>query len=195
MTRAVGMTFAKISSLSVFKLLLMNCSNPETVTVNDSVHGLGIFSAVNLSKGDFILKIKGTPINFSQTLHLGTHECYCLQLAKNKYIIPQYPFYLSNHSCNPNCGINKELELFALKDISAGEELYWDYSTSMLERHWVMNCNCGEENCRKIIQDFDLLPSYIMDKYIRLGIVMPFIVEYLSGLGTKSHLNSKNYIS
>lgn len=160
---------------------LMNTTNPETVIVKKSKHGQGIFTSVNLSKDDIILKIKGAPLSFGQTLDLGPDECYCLQVGMDKYIVPDFPFYLSNHSCDPNCGINHKMELFALKEIKAGEELCWDYSTSMMERHWTMACNCGSPMCRHNITDFDLLPLEVKDKYLHMGILMPFIKEFLYG--------------
>ena len=165
----------------MYNIRLMDSTNPETVSVKKSVHGKGIFTNTDLSKNDIILKITGPALNFEQTLDLGHDECYCLQVGIDKYIIPDYPFYLSNHSCDPNCGINENMELFALKPISSGEELRWDYSTSMLERHWVMECKCCADSCRHKIKDFDLLPVELQDKYLNLGIVMPFIVESLFG--------------
>ena len=69
--------------------------------------------------------------------------------------------------------------MFALKKIKAGEELLWDYSTSMLERHWTMECACGENTCRKIITDFDLLPTELQLKYLQVNIVLPFIADFI----------------
>lgn len=79
----------------------------------------------------------------------------------------------------PNCGINETMNLIALGEIRKGDELLWDYSTSMLERHWVMKCKCGSINCRSIITDFDLIPEFLQKEYIDAGIVMPYILEVL----------------
>jgi hypothetical protein len=49
----------------------------------------------------------------------------------------------------------------------------------MLERHWTMQCACGNKNCRKVITDFDLLPAKIQSKYLQLKIVFPFIVHFM----------------
>ncbi len=149
------------------------------VTVKNSKHVKGIFATNNFSKGDILLKITGKPLNFHETLDLGEEECYCLQVDKNNYIIPDAPFHLSNHSCMPNCGIDENMYLIALREIGKSEELFWDYSTSMLERHWVMNCKCGSINCRNIIKDFDLLPLLLQKEYIDIGIVMPYILKVL----------------
>ncbi len=123
----------------------MDKSKPKTVTIKNSKHGKGIFATSTFSKGDIIFTITGQLLNFRQTLNLGEDECYCLQIGENNYIIPDSPFHLSNHSCMPNCGIDNSMHLIALCKIQKGEELLWDYSTSMLERHWVMTCKCGNK--------------------------------------------------
>lgn len=162
----------------------MDNINPETVIVKPSKHGKGIFTTIDLPKNSILFQISGKPITFEQTLKLGTNECYSLQIGIDKYIIPHYPFHFSNHSCEPNCGITRNMEYITLRDISKGEELCWDYSTSMLEKHWKMQCECGSSQCRHLIQDFDLLPDNIQEKYLRLKVVLPFITEELYGLPT-----------
>jgi hypothetical protein len=156
--------------------------NPDTVIVKDSKFGKGIFTTADLPKKSILFKITGKSITFEDTLQLGNNECYSLQIGMNKYIIPNHPFHLSNHSCVPNCGINRKMEFITLRDIEAGEELCWDYSTSMMEKHWVMKCDCGNQDCRHLVQDFDLLPAHIQERYIHMKIVLPFIIEELYGL-------------
>ena len=157
----------------------MNNSGEELVCIQDSKFGKGIFAKENLAKGTIILKIKGPHLNFTETLEMN-EESYCLQVGIDQYIIPQGSFRYSNHSCDPNAGINFRFELVALRDIRRGEEICWDYSTSMLERHWTMDCNCGSPLCRALIADFDLLPKQIQQFYRRKGIVLPFIEDYVS---------------
>ena len=58
---------------------------------------------------------------------------------------------LVNHSCAPNLGLfpmvgadggDGDLFLVARRDIAAGEELSFDYSTSMVDEPWAMDCAC-----------------------------------------------------
>jgi hypothetical protein len=168
----------------------MDNVSPETVIVKDSRFGKGIFTTAHLPAKTVLLKITGIPLTFEQTLKLGRDECYSLQVGIDKYIIPDAPFHLSNHSCDPNCGITRSMEFVTLRDIAEGEELFWDYSTSMLERHWEMKCKCGTPDCRHTIRDFDLLPSSLQDKYLRMKIVLPFIMEELYDLPTIQTTNS-----
>ncbi len=85
-----------------------------------------------------------------------------------------------NHSCNPNSGIkvtNRKVILIAIKNIQEGQEITFDYSTTMDEDDWEMDCNCGSQYCRKKIKDFKHLSKKIQEKYIRLGIVPKFILK------------------
>src|SRR5262245_12789132 len=66
----------------------------------------------------------------------------------------------ANHSCAPNIGfLHGTLTQYALRDIAAGEELLWDYSTSMNEAGWSVPCGCGAATCRGSIQSFRDLPA------------------------------------
>lgn len=155
----------------------MDKATSAIIAIKDSRHGKGIFARKSLRKGTVLLKITGKNLSFEDTMQLGDQESYCLQVDIDKYIIPYSPFRLSNHSCDPNCGIYSNFKFVTLRPILEGEELCWDYSTSMLERHWTMECECGSPECRKFVQDFDLLPEKIQEKYLHMNIVMPYIIN------------------
>ena len=60
-----------------------------------------------------------------------------------------------NHSCDPNAGfVTGEPILFALRDIAAGEQITWDYSTSISEPGWTLDCLCGAPGCRTVIRSW-----------------------------------------
>jgi hypothetical protein len=155
-------------------------SGYPSVEINLSKFGKGLFASEDISEGTPVCSVKGQSISFKETVLLGDRESHALQVHLDKYILCEPPFLYSNHSCEPNCGLNSDLELFTLRHVKKGEELFWDYSTSMLERHWTMNCKCGSLRCRTTILDFDLLPVYQQQYYIKLNIVLPFIVNYLT---------------
>ncbi|HWJ29285.1 MAG TPA: SET domain-containing protein [Flavisolibacter sp.] len=157
----------------------MNRSYKDLIEIKPSEYGKGLFALRNINEGTIICKANGQELNFAQTIMLGEKESHTLQIDFDKYILCEPPFLYSNHSCSPNCGVNENLELFTLYPIKAGEELCWDYSTSMLERHWTMQCACGKKNCRKVVTDFDLLPVRLQTKYLHLNIVLPFIAHFL----------------
>lgn len=152
-----------------------------SIEIKESKLGKGLFAKKHIVPGTIICKVswKEKELNFADTLLLMEKESHAVQTDFDKYLLCEPPFLYSNHSCNPNCAVNANLEMFAIKNINAGQELLWDYSTSMLERHWTMQCSCGEKNCRGIITDFDLLPKILQEKYLQLNIVLPFIVHYI----------------
>lgn len=160
----------------------------DSIKIKESKFGKGLFAAKDIEPGTLLCKVSGNEkeLNFYETTLLGEKESHAIQIDFDKYLLCEPPFLYSNHSCNPNCGVNDNLELFALTKIKAGEELFWDYSTSMLERHWTMKCSCGEKNCRQLITDFDLLPTPLQVKYLRMNIVFPFIAHFIQYQRAKS---------
>ena len=153
----------------------------DSIEILDSKFGKGLFAIKDIEPGTVLCKVSGNEkeMNFFETTLLKERESHAMQIDIDRYILCEPPFLYSNHSCNPNCAINSKLEMFALKKIKAGQELVWDYSTSMLERHWTMQCACEEKNCRKLIIDFDLLPVELQLHYLQLNIVLPFIAHFI----------------
>jgi len=58
-----------------------------------------------------------------------------------------------------------------------GEEIRFDYSTTMSQDHWAMECRCGQATCRRVILNFHHLPPITQNRYLQLGIVPRFIVN------------------
>jgi hypothetical protein len=139
-----------------------------------------VFALHAISEGANICTVSGKPIYFEETLELGSKESFAFQVGKALYIYLDEPYRYFNHSCDPNCGITPDLKMITLKPIAKNEELRWDYSTSMLEHHWVMkHCNCKSENCRHTVADFTTLPKKQQQYYLRRKVVQQFIVDVL----------------
>lgn len=161
---------------------------PSFLTIRKSKFGSGLFVTKNLAADTILCTVTGPLLTFQETLALNERESHCLQIDSDQYILCDPPFLYSNHSCEPNCALNAQLQLFALRDIAHDEELFWDYSTSMLERHWTMMCSCGSLRCRKLITDFDLLPEDLQTTYLRQGMVLPFIAAQVQTF-SKAHVH------
>jgi hypothetical protein len=81
-----------------------------------------------------------------------------------------------NHSCDPNVGFsNGDPMLYALRDIQVGEELCWDYSTSIAEVGWFLECCCGSPHCRGIVRSFGELAPADQQR------LRPIALQYLRG--------------
>jgi hypothetical protein len=138
--------------------------------------GLGVFARHAIGAGELILPISGPIIDFAETKRRGPKECMAIQIGPNRYFDTRPPAVFVNHSCDPNAGIKQDRFLVALRNIRAGEEICFDYSTTMEEQSFTMECGCGSPLCRKVIRDFSTLPAATRARYIAQGIVMRFIV-------------------
>jgi hypothetical protein len=87
-----------------------------------------------------------------------------------------------NHSCEPNAGMlikGAEVRLIAIREITAGEQITFDYSTTMDEDDFEFDCMCGSSRCRGRIGDFKQLPAELRNGYSRLGIVPKYNLKYV----------------
>jgi len=102
-----------------------------------------------------------------------------IQVGPDRYIDTLAPGVFANHSCAPNAGVRNDRDLVALRDIPPGEEIRYDYSTTMDEKSFTMVCRCGAPGCRQVVTDFADLPAAIQDFYLSQRLVMSFIARRL----------------
>lgn len=145
----------------------------------------GIFASRNIKKGEEIIRFKGKLFTYQQLpTPYNKVEDHYVQIDKNLYMGPSGDYDdLFNHSCNPNSGLkikNGKIILIAIKNIKKGEEITWDYSTTMDEDDWEMDCKCCSKKCRGRIRDFKYLSKKIQQKYTKLGIVPKFILNKIT---------------
>ena len=129
------------------------------------VHGKGVFALEPIAAGERLIEYKGERISWKEALRRHPHNPD----------EPNHTFYFAldnggvidgkvngnsarwiNHSCAPNCEaeeIDGHVFVDALRDIAAGEELFYDYGlvidarqTKKLKREY--ECRCGARKCR-----------------------------------------------
>lgn len=138
--------------------------------------GHGLFAKQNIVAGEKIMTFVGEVIDFEKAISKGSqYEGDPLQIGKDLYMNLEEPGRFVNHSCEPNAGVTNDVELIALQNINAGEEIFFDYSTTMDEDYWEMPCGCGTPSCRKVIKDFKHLSQSLKRKYLELNVVQKFI--------------------
>jgi|SRR3989344_98454 len=152
-----------------------------TLILKQSKNEKGIFANRDLKKGELITIFQGKVLTYDDIKDSSYEDEHCIQIGKGLYIGPSGKLDdFINHSCSPNSGIkliNGQLKLVAINNINKGEEIRWDYSTSMNEKHWEMDCSCGSKNCRKRIRDFRCLPKKTQEKYLKLGIAPSYVLQ------------------
>ena len=116
------------------------------------------------------MRFTGPFLHYAET----TPQTYALQIGPDLYIGASGGLDdFVNHSCDPNAGVRIEgtaAELFAIRDIAAGEEILFDYSTTLDEEDFTMDCRCGSPSCRGRVGDGRDLPDDVWQRYLGLGI-------------------------
>ncbi len=130
-----------------------------------AVHGRGVYALRAFAAGETVIEYKGEIIDWPEALRRHPHDP----------LQPQHTFYFHiddehvidakvggnsarwiNHACEPNCEsetVGRRVFIKALRDLSPGEELFYDYGltvdarlTARLKREYA--CRCGSPICR-----------------------------------------------
>ncbi|XP_048857089.1 histone-lysine N-methyltransferase ASH1L-like isoform X1 [Brienomyrus brachyistius] len=129
--------------------------------------GWGIRTKEPLRSGQFIIEYLGEVVSEQEfrnrmiEQYSSHNDHYCLNLDSGM-VIDSYRMgneaRFINHSCEPNCEMQKwsvngvyRIGLFALKDMSSGTELTYDYNFHSFNTEDQQVCRCGSEHCRGII--------------------------------------------
>jgi SET domain-containing protein len=109
----------------------------RSLRVKRGSSGLGLFTELPISKGEFVVEYKGPILTSKQADKKGGK--YLFETNKNRFIdgsartnIARY----ANHSCKPNCEVEirqGRIYLFSKRAIKAGEEISYDYDTEYFE--------------------------------------------------------------
>jgi hypothetical protein len=135
-----------------------------TLEMRESRNGTGTFALVLLKRESVVWDWSNCKRYTSDQLPDPYIKDRYLQVARDLYVgpdsgpddLPDDPGDFMNHSCNPNCRIVVNLpsiHLVAQRDISAGEEITYDYGSTMHNDPWEMKCNCGAPECRGVIRE------------------------------------------
>lgn len=143
----------------------------KVVVKSSPIHGVGLFAAEPFRRGEIVC-VKGGHIFTRATLDavqpvLGNAE---IQIGEDLFIGPVAPderdgsMIFSNHSCDPNIGVQGQIVFVAIRDISPGEELTHDWATTD-DDDYSMECRCNAAKCRGMITGKDWRSPELQRKY------------------------------
>ena len=164
---------------------LKRASQPEEqrVWVGPCELGAGLFAGRAITRGEVIVPLGGPRYRRDDPIHDSETGANLLQTGYRTYVLLEAPAVYANHSCDPNAGVVDSRRLVALRDIAPGQEIRWDYSTTMDENFWTMRCRCGAAACRGVVGDFKTLPRELRRRYLELRVVPRFIAwRYVEGI-------------
>jgi hypothetical protein len=146
--------------------------SPKTEVRGSKIHGRGLFAIADIAKNE-IVAVKGGHIVDGKTLRekitpvLGPVE---IQIGDDLFIAPvsdeerELSMLYLNHSCDPNLGVRGEITFVAMRDISAGEELTYDWAMTD-DDDYSIECNCGAPDCRKTLTGKDWQRPDLQKRY------------------------------
>ena len=129
------------------------------------MHGKGVYAVVDLAEGETLIEYVGEVIGWDEALRRHPHDptdpnhTFYFHIDEDHVIDAKVGGNSSrwiNHSCAPNCESEvDEGRVFvrALRNIPAGEELFYDYGLVIDEPHTPellqqYPCWCGATTCR-----------------------------------------------
>jgi uncharacterized protein len=145
--------------------------SPKTEVGASPIEGQGLFAREPIAAGE-IVAIKGGRILTGERWKavesaMGSAE---IQIAEDFFIAPETreeregSMLYTNHSCEPNIGLQGQIVFVAMRPIAAGEELTHDWATTD-DLDYVMACRCGAPTCRGTISGKDWKKPELREKY------------------------------
>ncbi|MDX2154368.1 MAG: SET domain-containing protein-lysine N-methyltransferase [Bryobacteraceae bacterium] len=145
--------------------------SPKAAVRESPIHGRGLFAVAPFQAGEIVC-IKGGYVFGREMLaqiskRLGPAE---IQVAEDLYIGPvaeaerEGGMIFSNHSCDPNIGVQGQTVFAAMRAIEAGEELTHDWATTD-DDDYTLECRCGAANCRRTVTGKDWQRKDLQEKY------------------------------
>ncbi|MBI1902528.1 MAG: SET domain-containing protein [Planctomycetia bacterium] len=136
----------------------MTLVEASALVVREGRLGKGVFACFDAPAGA-VLAMCGGRLLTRRTRH-------SVQIDGAWHLDVESPIRYVNHSCVPNCGLlirrgTPFVELHALRELAAGEEVTIDYATFEDEvRYMPGECHCGASSCRGRVTGFkDLSPE------------------------------------
>src|SRR5262249_17140196 len=133
-----------------------------------SVHGHGVYVMQFVPEGTRIMEYTGERVSWEAAPNdENDPHTFNFGLDNGKVINPEVggnDARWINHSCDPNCEAVEEddrIFIHAIRDIEAGEELFYDYALEIdepitQESKKKFACHCGRPNCRGTMLDLKL---------------------------------------
>lgn len=148
--------------------------------VGENHLGKAVYATCRFAEGAELMRFTGRRFHVTEvpSLMRGTDDRF-VQVTPDHYMGPSGQLDdLVNHSCDPNAGLRfteHGVILVAIRDIACGDEISWDYSTTLAQSNWHMICQCRSEACRRVIGNFDTLDPDRQEFFRARNLVAPYL--------------------
>jgi hypothetical protein len=137
-------------------------------------YGARIVAKEPLCRGTLIFTISG---------RTATQSYRSVQVAHATHIEDPSLLAYMNHSCHPNTILDTaRRKVFALRDVSAGEELTFFYPSTEWQMVRPFRCLCGSRECIRLVAGAkylsrDTLARYSISEHIRRMLWRPYQID------------------
>ncbi|MFA6419832.1 MAG: SET domain-containing methyltransferase [archaeon] len=133
--------------------------------VIDIDYGKALVATKNLPIGTIVQAFKGKIIKYKEVpLDMICHViCVGEEKDDDKWVVSKTDAIRANHSCDPNCEVDDELNIVTIKEVKKGEELTFSYNPLeegqnhedyFWDPRWNFECKCGSKKCQKNIDRY-----------------------------------------
>ena len=125
---------------------------------DDTDNNYGLVARCQYAQGDLILQSEPKSIHTVPTQH-------SIQTNWHTHVVMTLPNRFLNHACGSTSNVGLVLndvgsyDFVALRDISTGQALLWDYEMAEAIMTVPFECHCGGTDCRGTIVGFCQLPN------------------------------------
>jgi hypothetical protein len=91
-----------------------------------------------------------------------------VQIDEGLYLVTptlDEPADFINHSCDPNAGIRGQVVVVAMRDITPGEEVTFDYAMTDTTPYDEFSCSCKAPHCRHRVRADDWMRPDLQERY------------------------------
>lgn len=147
--------------------------SPKIQLQDSPIADKGLFAVEKIEKGLLLIDFAPAPGKYLSTREAtelyDNGNDYMLQVDDDLYFVATTDDELEdadylNHSCDPNCGVKGSLQFVAMREITAGEEITFDYGMTD-SGEYEITCKCRKPGCRGKITGGDWEISELQEKY------------------------------
>jgi uncharacterized protein len=146
--------------------------------------GHGAFATEHIDAGEVIAAFGGRCVSRNELDLLPLdQQSRSIQIEETLYLAgapePE-PADCVRHSCEPNCGMQGNTIVVALRDIAAGEALTYDFAMSDGSDYDEFECGCGSPHCRGKVTGNDWMLPELQLRY--RGSFSPYLAQRIASL-------------
>jgi uncharacterized protein len=132
--------------------------------------GFAVYVREALIRDELICVWTGKIATYEQMMALSDAEkSHTIQVDEGMYLAPlsldEEPSDFVNHSCSPNAGIRGQISLVAMRAITPGEEITFDYAMADSTPYDEFPCACGAPTCRGRVSGNDWQRPELWERY------------------------------